>query len=157
MPSIVLRPEIRRDGKRLASVESLTAAGPVAPVTLKPLADLEKVLESQGRPRLSVSGRVLIDTGAKRTAVDISAAQELALPIKDRAVTSSATHRNVVVPVFSGRLEIPGFLNFDVPQGLMGVNLHGNRMNIIALIGRDLLGAAILIYNGMDGHFSISV
>lgn len=104
-----------------------------------------------------MSGRVLIDTGAKRTAVDISAAQELALPIKDRAVTSSATHRNVVVPVFSGRLEIPGFLNFDVPQGLMGVNLHGNRMNIIALIGRDLLGAAILIYNGMDGHFSISV
>ena len=72
-------------------------------------------------------------------------------------MTSSATHRNVVVPVFSGRLEIPGFLNFDVPQGLMGVNLHGNRMNIIALIGRDLLGAAILIYNGMDGHFSISV
>ena len=60
-------------------------------------------------------------------------------------------------PLFSGRLEIPGFSNFDVPQGLMGVNLHGTKMDIIALIGRDLLGAAILIYNGMDGHFSVSI
>ena len=63
----------------------------------------------------------------------------------------------MIVPVFFGRLEIPGFTNFDVPQGLMGVNLHGNKMDIIALIGRDLLGAANLIYNGMDGHFSVSI
>ena len=80
MPSIVLGLEIRRGGRRLAQVESLADAGPIAPVTLKP----------------------------------------------------------------------------DIPQGLMGVNLPSNKMDIIALIGRDLLEAAIPIYNGMDGHFSVS-
>ena len=47
MPSIVLRPEIRRGGIRLAQSESLADASPDAPVTLKPLAAHEKAFGSQ--------------------------------------------------------------------------------------------------------------
>ena len=70
---------------------------------------------------------------------------------------SSATHSNVIVPVFAGKLVIPGLTNINVSHGLMGVNLAGNNHKIIALIGRDLLRSAVLTYHWMDGSFSISI
>ena len=70
---------------------------------------------------------------------------------------SSATYQSVIVPVFAGKLTTPNFTNINVPNGLMGVNLAGNGLGIIALIGRDLLGSAVLTYHGMDGLFSISI
>lgn len=37
----------------------------------------------------------------------------------------------------------------------MGANLDGQ--NLIALIGRDVLQAAVLVYNGTDGAVSLSI
>ena len=98
----------------------------------------------------------LIDTGAARTAVDIKTARTVGLPIKDSAIMSSASHSRIDVPVFAGKLIIPDFADIDVPTGLMGVNLDGHT-GVVALIGRDLLEAAILIYDGGAGTISISL
>ena len=96
-----------------------------------------------------------MDTGASRTAVDIDTAKKLGLPVTKPAKMSSASHADVIVPVFAGQLEMPGFTKIAVPHGLIGVNLNGN--GVIALIGRDLMKVAVLTYNGPDGSYTLAI
>ena len=58
------------------------------------------------------------------------------------------------VPVFAGKLVIPDFIDINLEYAL-GANLGGQ--NLIALIGRDLLQSAVLVYNGTDGTVSLSI
>ena len=68
---------------------------------------------------------------------------------------ASATDHAVEVPVFAGQLLLAGGININVEQG-MGATLSGIP-GVIALIGRDLLRSAVLVYNGTDGSVSLSV
>ena len=116
-----------------------------------------KFLTSQGKKVPSAQGLALVDTGASRTAVDIDTAKKLGLPVIKPAKMSSASDPNVIVPVFAGRLEIPNFTQIDVPHGLMGVTLSGQKNSIVVLIGRDLLANAVLTYNGPDGSVTLAI
>ena len=67
---------------------------------------------------------------------------------------ASASHAKHKVPVYSAKLVIPDFSAIDVEYA-MGASL--DEMNLIALIGRDLLQGAVLVYNGTDGSISLSI
>ena len=102
----------------------------------------------------AVNGFALIDTGAGGTCVDQQAATKAGLPIIDKTMMRSASHTEHEVPVFAGKLVIPQFIDINLEYAL-GANLGGE--NLIALIGRDLLQSAVLVYNGTDGTVSLSI
>ena len=102
----------------------------------------------------AINGFALIDTGASGTCVDHQAATKAGLPIIDKTVMTSASHAEHEVLVFAGKLVIPDFTAINLEYAL-GANLDGQ--NLIALIGRDLLQEAVLVYNGTDGMVSLSV
>ena len=68
---------------------------------------------------------------------------------------SSASHTKHEVPVYGGgKLVIPEFSDIELEYAT-GANLDG--LNLIALIGRDILQATVLVYNGTDGSISLSI
>ena len=66
---------------------------------------------------------------------------------------TSASHDKIPVPVYAGKLVLPG-LNLDIESG-MGENLRSQ--GLIALIGRDVMSHGTLFYNGLDGSVTFSV
>ena len=67
---------------------------------------------------------------------------------------ATASHAEHEVLVFAGKLVIPDFTDIDLEYAV-GANLDGQ--NAIALIGRDVLQSAVLVYNGTDGTVSLSI
>ena len=68
---------------------------------------------------------------------------------------TSATHANEIVPIFAGRMTIQGLpVSIDATRAY-GANLAPQ--GLVALIGRDILAKCVLIYNGSDGSFSLSI
>ncbi len=68
---------------------------------------------------------------------------------------TSATHENEIVPIYAGKLRITG-LPFEIKmRSALGANLRPQ--GLIALIGRDLLENCVLVVNGPDGSFSLSM
>ena len=113
-----------------------------------------ELLATQGKPVPDpIHGLALIDTGASNTCFDQQAALKAGLPVIDMAMMASASHPQQDVPVFAGKIVIPRF-DIDTEYAL-GANLDGQ--NLIALIGRDLLQSAVLVYNGTDGTVSLSI
>ena len=100
-----------------------------------------------------IHGLALIDTGASNTCFDQQAALKAGLPVVDGAMMASASHAKQDVPVFAGKLVIPEF-NIDT-EFAPGANLGGQ--NLIALIGRDVLQSAVLVYNRTDGTVPLSI
>ena len=132
--------------------------GPLMQVRLTILDAHAKVLEDKEQDIPSVEGTVLIDTGAKRTAVDMDTAKRIGLPVKGRARLTTASQNNLLVPVFAGKLRIVGAnIDINVPTGLVGVDLSDDPNDTIALIGRDLLRVATLNYNGPEGVVTVAI
>ena len=67
----------------------------------------------------------------------------------------SATHVNELVPVFAGRLTIAQASITVNSNRAFGLNMKDQ--GLIALIGRDLLANCVLVYDGLDGSFSLSL
>ncbi|MCY3641024.1 MAG: retroviral-like aspartic protease family protein [Gammaproteobacteria bacterium] len=125
------------------------------PATLMISDSHEQVLAEQGRSTPApINGFALIDTGASRTCFDQAAAIAAGLPISDTGLMTSATQAEQEVPIFTGKIMIPQFGEIHVEQG-MGAVLENQ--GLVALIGRDLLENAVLVYNGSAGFFSISI
>jgi hypothetical protein len=135
---------------------ALQNVGPSVQVILVPLeAQLRSIADNGGTPPQPVSGRALIDTGASITCVDAEAARQAGLAMVGTGTMTSATHANEVVPVFAGRLTIePASITVNSNRAF-GPNLKNQ--GLIALIGRDLLANCVLVYNGPDGSFSLSI
>ena len=77
------------------------------------------------------------------------------MAVVDSGPMSSATHDNEIVPIYAGKIEIIGMsISVNVMRAY-GVNL--NSQDLIALIGRDLLSQCVLVYNGLEGSFSLSI
>ena len=142
-------------GKPIAASTGLAQGGPVVPVSLMISDAHRKVLGEEGRlvPPV-VNGTALIDTGASNTCIDQGAAEKAGLPTIGKAAMASASHPEHEVPVYSAKLVIPQFSDIDVAYA-MGANLGG--MGLTALIGRDLLQRAVLVYNGTDGSIALSI
>ena len=134
----------------------LQQVGPRLQLTLAPLEEHAKALADRGKtvPQ-PVSGQALIGTGASSTCIDREAAERAGLAIVDSGPMTSATHEREIVPIYSGKLDIAGLPTNIVTHRAYGVNL--NTQGLIALIGRDALQSCILIYNGPDGSYSLSL
>ncbi|MDE0055975.1 MAG: aspartyl protease family protein [Gammaproteobacteria bacterium] len=137
---------------QISPPQALRQRGPVLTATLT-LSDRQQQAEAaSGRGSRSVSGSVLIDTGASQTCVDQQAANELGLTIFGTGRMTSASHSDVEVPLFVGKIVLPN-ITINV-EGAMGAQLE--EQGLIALIGRDLLQNAVLVYNGVDGSVTLS-
>ena len=134
----------------------LWAAGPKIQLALSLLEPQLQTLADRGEtPPAPVAGWGIIDTGACVTCVDENAARNAGLATVDTGPIASATHDNHTVPIFAGQLDVAG-----IPQNIntyraYGVNLEAQ--GLIALIGRDVLANCILVYNGLDGSFSLAL
>ena len=135
---------------------ALQNAGPRIQVILSPLESQLKNLTDRGEPPPTpISGFALIDTGASSTCIDQSAAQSVGLAVVDSLPMTSATHVNEIVPIYAGKIEIIGIsINVNVLKAY-GANLKSQ--GLVALIGRDLLAKCVLVYNGPDSSFSLSI
>ena len=142
-------------GRPIAAPTALTQNGPLVPVTLMISDSHRQILVQQATPVPdAINGFALIDTGASTTCIDQNAAEGAGLPVIDKAMMSSASHARHEVPVYGGKLEITGLGDGDLEYA-MDANLDG--LNLIALVGRDLLQMAVLVCNGTDGSFSLSI
>ena len=134
----------------------LQALGPRIQITLLPLEAQLKSLASKGKSiPPPVVGLALIDTGASSTCIDQKAAEDAGLAVVDSGPMSSATHDNEIVPIYAGRVDIVGMSISVSANRAYGVNLKSQEL--IALIGRDILASCVLVYNGPDGSFSLSI
>ena len=72
--------------------QALVDVGPLLQVQITVLDEQADLLRSENKPIPSVEGHVMIDTGAKRTAIDIKVAERVGLPVKGRATLYQARH-----------------------------------------------------------------
>ena len=136
------------NGRQIEPSEALAIRGATFPALLiQPGNDPNK--------QKVVEGMLMVDTGALATCVDQNAAERAGLQVVDSGPVSSVTHANQVVPIYSGIIEIVGSGISVTCNRAYGVNL--GQQGIIALVGRDLLKLSVLIYNGPDGSYSLSM
>ena len=156
MPTLNFRAEVKdHEGNTIAAPTGLAQSGPLLPVTLMVSDSHRQMLVQRGEPAPNaINGFALVDTGASATCVDQETADGAGLPVIGKAVMHTASHAEHEAPVYSGKLSIPNFGDVNL-EFAMGANLDGQ--NLIALIGRDLLQGAVLVYNGTDGAVSISI
>ena len=122
-------------------------------VTLSPLDEHGEIFsDMDGSLPAPVSGYAMIDTGARLTCFDQSAAQKAQLMVVGRSNVTSATGTGKV-PVYSGQLDIAEFACIKA-EAALGVKLE--TPGLIALIGRDVLADCILVYNGPENSVSLS-
>lgn len=161
MPIVNTRVDARRQGQDgehvpVSSGLGLLQIGPRLRVTLSPLEAQLKASADKGETLPApVVGWALIDTGAHSTCVDRKTALQAGLAVVDSAPMTSATHAHEIVPIFAGQLDITG-----IPQNVEIKRAYGANLvaqGLVALIGRDLLAKCILVYNGPDGSFSLSL
>jgi hypothetical protein len=77
------------------------------------------------------------------------------LPVVGRVPLTSATHQSVEKNLYPVHLQIDGTgISFAVP-GAVGVELAA--LGLLVLIGRDVLGRAVLVYNGPDDSYTLAI
>lgn len=134
---------------------ALMLRGPILQVTITVEENVGKGLLAQGKPvPTPVSGMALIDTGATNTCIDDQAAQSLVLPIIDVARMTSATHANQQCNIYPVQINMPPNLTINAPRA-MGAGLAAQ--GLLVLLGRDVLQACNLFYNGPMGQFTLSI
>jgi predicted aspartyl protease len=135
---------------------ALQQAGPRLQITLSPLEEQIKLLAGQGKDLPTpVTGHALIDTGSSVTCIDQDAANKAGLAVVESGPMDTATHVNEIVPIYAGRLSIEGFPNNIETKRAYGASLASQ--GLIVLIGRDTLANCVLVYNGTDSSFSLSL
>jgi len=138
----------------------LLRAGPVLPLEIAIPSALSRFLSTQNQqipaPR---SGFALIDTGATRSCVDSQVISSLGVNCIGVTTLGTAKGRSQH-HLYPAKFRFP-VIRFEVEFGsVVGVDLSGQgagNMQIIALIGRDVLSRCILIYHGTKGSFSLAL
>jgi hypothetical protein len=137
----------------------LLQIGPVLPVEIAVPSALSKFLSAQNQPIPAPrTGLALIDTGATRSCVDSQVISSLGVnPI---GITSLGTARGRSQHhLYPAKFNFPA-IRFEMEfDSVVGVDLSGQgagKIQIIALIGRDVLSRCILIYYGTKGSFSLA-
>ncbi len=117
-------------------------------------------LTSQGETIPSpATGFALIDTGATRSCVDSRIISDLGVnPI---GVVSLGTANGLSQHnLYPAKFRFP-VTKFDIEfSSVVGVDLMGQsigKLQMIALIGRDVLSHCLLVYNGAQGNFSLAL
>jgi len=142
-------------GAGAQAMTNLLTRGPIIPIEVWVPSALESYLRSHnmGVPP-PVSGFALIDTGATVSAVDDLAIRILGVsPVDVASVgTAGGPQRQYVYParfLVANRTWVLEFTR------VTGANLSDT--GFIALIGRDFLSRALLVYNGLQGSFTVAL
>ncbi len=138
----------------------LLRTGPVLPLEIAIPSALSKFLSANNqRIPAPVGGFALIDTGATRSCVDSQVISSLGVNPIGIANLGTASGRSQH-HLYPAKFSFPA-IKFEVEFGsVVGVDLSGQgvgNMQIIALIGRDVLSRCILIYHGTKGSFSLAL
>lgn len=141
----------------------LTLVGPVVQIEIHVPLPLAEAIVREGKivPQ-PIVGYGLIDTGATMVCVHEPVLKQLGLtPIAQ--VNSGTANGPAKQNVYPARIACPE-QGWDLSlNGIAGVNLEGQTVllnppqPIIALLGRNILEKALLIYNGPGGFWSISL
>ena len=143
-----------QDGR--PDIERLRYQGPALAVEITARADFAAAepAEIGASPRRHI-GLALIDTGASFTSVDEAPLH--ALGLRPKAFTDVATPSSVRVerPVYACVLSFPGTPLPPIPfNEVVASNLAG--FGVAALIGRDVLADCQLVYNGLEGFWTLA-
>ena len=132
----------------------LQAAGPMVGVQIEIPQALSQQLAGAGKPvPQPVTGMALIDTGATMSAVDASVVA--ALGVNPVGVVPVGTAGGPAAqPVYPIRLQLQGVgLVLDFSR-VTGAPLKS--MNLVALLGRDVLARMVLIYDGPSSEYTLT-
>jgi predicted aspartyl protease len=135
---------------------ALQQRGPVIQVSITLEQSLATTLVQQGKsvPQ-PITGLALLDTGASNTCIDDEAARNMGLPVIDVGSMISATHTKTSCAIYPIQIEITGFpMRFQSPR-TMGAALK--EQGLLLLLGRDLLMACTLFYNGITGEITLAI
>lgn len=145
----------RHEQSGLSDPERLRVSGPALQVEIGiPSALAAALQQTQIQIPAPHVGLALIDTGASITAVDQAVLQDLGLtPISVSQVATPGGQ--VQQPVYACEMTFPG-----TPIPLLPFNaVIGSQIRVLgysALIGRDVLRAFQLVYNGAEGFWTLA-
>lgn len=133
-------------------------AGPRLAVSINLPKDILDNRQSQNKSVPNpINGEALIDTGASNTCIDDDTAKQLELRAIDQiplqTPSGTTTHNKYMISLnFTG-------VNSNLPniQRLSVIGAELKNQGTLVLFGRDLLRSCMLVYNGLMGHFSISL
>ncbi len=130
--------------ERQLTSQALRKDGPLIDVTLHARCEDDTAC----RP---IHGKALIDTGADRTAVELSELDGA----KSTGVyhAQGVTSESVALPVYSMRMGFPGSSLGDVHLDRVAGTPHLKPQGLVALLGRDVLENAQLTYDGPSGSY----
>lgn len=134
-------------------VEELRKRGAIMPVQIGIPSSLAAQMTAQGQtPPPPEEIMALVDTGASITAINVTVAQRLGLPVTGSIQIGGATGV-ADQPLYAALFRLPDpFVEWD-PMTLAGANLSGTPFDI--LIGRNVLCSMTLSYDGKSGRFSL--
>lgn len=120
-------------------------------VTVMPPIPIIQIFQKENKqiPHKQVHG--LIDTGCTNTCVDVTIAEELGLVPHDKKTIFTPSGRS---EQFLYDVTIFFQATGDVPFNLQVCGVHLEEQPYDALIGRDFLALGILIYDGINNHWS---
>lgn len=124
-------------------------------------AQREELVAAEQRVPAPVSIRALIDTGAGRTCIDLSVLRTLQLRPTGtvRVYTASSGTEPHSSEGYAVSLVVPVAVQHHVPLTISSTPVIATELagrGIQALIGRDILGDCMLVYNGSYGQFSLA-
>ena len=133
----------------------LQGRGPALQISISvPDARAALLTEAQQAIPAPQVGTALIDTGAAFTAIDSNHLEALGLtPIRTIKVIGPTGEDEQ--GVYQCKLEFLGTGIQAFEHTVIGSKISG--FNHASLIGRDILQYFLLIYNGVDGHWSLAV
>ena len=131
---------------------NLRNSGPIIEVVVVPPQPVAELLRKENKPVPSIKAVALIDTGASSTCISQNIANKLSLIPFDAQVVHTAGGETkqllydvgIVLPISQ-----PNVICVQAPCA----DLSGQPYQV--LIGRDILGACTLFYNGPDNSFSL--
>lgn len=136
--------------------EELIRRGPVVQVSVGLAEPLVTQLLQKGLSLPTpAAGLALIDTGAAMTCIDETVAQQIGLPVVDVGTLGSASHAATPVNIYPALIEFVG-VTFRV-NALRAFGANISPLGYVAIIGRDLLQACVLVYNGQTGLVTLAV
>jgi hypothetical protein len=146
-------------GNRIGTLESanqLALFGPTVPVTVSITTAHAKILQELNMPAPTpTSGLALIDTGATSCCVDEQVV--ITLGVRQFGTTTIATPGGATqeVATYPAALSFPG----TTLPNISFIDFIGSPLQaqgIIAIIGRNVLRAFVLVYNGPGGFVSLA-
>jgi hypothetical protein len=135
-------------------VTDLRGQGPAVQLSIAVTAAAEAALTAAGQPvPPPVQAAALIDTGATGSAIAQGIAQQLGLQPVGVTPVSTPSSANVPMPIYAVRLLLPSSIVYEVTA----IEAQLANQGIGALIGRDVLSQAVLVYVGYMNEFTLAL